>query len=121
MKPVKIKIVGSVKEEYENLNKIVGEEVSKGISSSKNQSLLRSIKTKFNFIENNPQYGEPIGKDKTLKRYSKLGLSSLYWVKLSQYWRMIYTLKGSEVEILSIILDIVDHKKYDKIFKYKKF
>jgi hypothetical protein len=119
MKQVKIEIVGSAKEEYKKLSKIVGQEISEGIISSKNQTLLRSIKTKFNFIENNPHYGEPIGKSKVPKRYSKLGLTSLYWVKLSNYWRMIYTLKGNEVEIISIVLDIFDHKKYDKIFKYK--
>ena len=119
MKPVKINLIGDAKEEYEKLNKIVGEEISKGISSSKNQTLLRSIKTKFSFIENNPHYGEPIGKNKIPKKYKEIyGVNSLYWTKLSSYWRMLYSLSGSDVEILAIILDIVDHKKYDKILKY---
>ena len=33
---------------------------------------------------------------------------------------MLYTLKGSEIEILCFILEIVDHKKYDKVFGYRK-
>lgn len=35
-------------------------------------------------------------------------------------WRMIYTILGSEVEIISLILDIMNHKKYEKKFGYKK-
>jgi hypothetical protein len=37
-------------------------------------------------------------------------------------WRLENDLyhKGSEVEIISLILDIVNHKNYDKKFGYKK-
>ena len=55
-------------------------------------------------------------------------VTNLWKLNLSGYWRMVYTLKqpqrdSAEVEIITIwldILDIVDHKKYDKIFGYKK-
>lgn len=33
---------------------------------------------------------------------------------------MIYTLRGSEVEIIALVLDIIDHKDYDKKFGYRK-
>jgi len=33
---------------------------------------------------------------------------------------MVYTIRGSNVEIISLILDIMDHKDYDKKFGYKK-
>ena len=33
---------------------------------------------------------------------------------------MIYTIRGSEVEIISLILGIISHKDYEKKFRYKK-
>lgn len=33
---------------------------------------------------------------------------------------MIYTITGDEVKIIAFILEFMDHKKYDKIFGYKK-
>ncbi len=33
---------------------------------------------------------------------------------------MLYTLRGSEIEVISLILDILDHKEYDKKFGYRK-
>lgn len=33
---------------------------------------------------------------------------------------MIYTIRGGEVEIISLILDLMNHKDYEKKFGYKK-
>jgi len=43
-------------------------------------------------------------------------------VELPNFWRMLYTLTAgsSGVEIVVLVLDIIDHKKYDKKFGYKK-
>jgi len=54
-KPVKLIITGDAKEEFERLNKIVGKEITKGITSSDYQTLLNSIKQKIEFIKENPQ------------------------------------------------------------------
>jgi len=53
-------------------------------------------------------------------------VTNLWKINLPNYWRMIYTIRQplrekSEIEILTIfldVLDIVDHKKYDKLFGY---
>jgi hypothetical protein len=47
-------------------------------------------------------------------------VNNLWKCNLSGAWRMIYTLKGTEVEIFAIVLDIFSHKKYEKKFNYKK-
>ena len=39
---------------------------------------------------------------------------------LPNAWRLAYTLKGNEVEIISIILEWFDHEGYEKRFGYKK-
>jgi len=43
-KPVKVIITGDAKIEFEELNKVVGEEIARGITNSDHQTLLNSIK-----------------------------------------------------------------------------
>ena len=120
-KPVKLIITGDAKEEFEKLNKVVGQEITKGITSSDYQTLLNSIKQKIEFIKENPQYGIHIPKNKIPKDYiNRDDANNLWKVNLSGAWRMIYTIRGSEIEILALILDIINHKEYNKKFSYRK-
>lgn len=120
-KIVKVIITGDAKEELERLNIDVGKEIQNGIKSSEHQTLLNSIKQKIEFLKENPEYGIHIPKDRIPKEYvTKYEVNNLWKVNLSGYWRMIYTIRGSEVEIVSLILDIFGHKEYDEMFGYKK-
>ncbi|MEA1924976.1 MAG: hypothetical protein U9M95_03815 [Candidatus Altiarchaeota archaeon] len=116
-KPVRVTLIGEAEEEFEQLNKIVGEEQGKGISNSENQQLLRSIKRVVGLLKENPMSGIQI-KKKIIPR--EFPVSNLWKVNLTGYWRMLYTIKGDKLEIVCFILEICDHKKYDKIFGYKK-
>lgn len=119
-KPVRVVITGDAKEAFEKLNTLVGEEISKGIARSDNQTLFNSIKQKIKFLKENPQYGIHIPKNKIPKEYViKYDVNNLWKINLSGAWRMIYTIRGSEIEIISLILDILDHKNYEKKFKYR--
>ena len=51
-KPTKVIITGNAKEEFDELNKVVGEEIAKGITSSDHQTLLNSIKPKIDILYN---------------------------------------------------------------------
>jgi len=120
-KPVRVIIIGDAKEEFEELNKIVGEEIAKGITGSDHQTLLNSIKQKIELLKYNPEYGIHIRKDRIPKEYVvKYDVTNLWKVNLSGAWRMIYTIRGDEVEIISLILDIMNHKDYEKKFGYRK-
>lgn len=120
-KPVKVIITGDAKEEFERLNKEVGEEISEGVTSSEHQTLLNSIKQKIDFLKENPEYGIHIPKDRIPREYVlQYEINNLWKVNLSGYWRMIYTIRGSEVEIISLILDIMNHDDYSKKFGYEK-
>ncbi len=120
-KPVKVIITGKAKEELEALNKIVGEEISKGITKSDHQILLNSIKQKIEFLKDNPEYGTHVPKDRIPKEYIKnYDVNNIWKVNLSGAWRMIYTIRGSEVEIIALILDILNHRGYEKKFKYRR-
>jgi len=120
-KPTKVIITGEAKEEFDDLNKVVGEEISKGIRSSDHQTLLNSIKRKIELLKANPEYGIHIPKNRIPKEYVRdYDVNNLWKINLSGAWRMIYTIRGSEVEIISLILDIMNHRDYEKKFKYKK-
>lgn len=116
-KPVRIKLIGDAAEEFERLNAVVGEEERKGIKNSRNQQLFRSIKKSVELLKQNPQYGVQIKRSKIPKKFP---VTNLWKVNLTGYWRMIYTIRGSELEIICFVLEILDHKKYSKLFGYRK-
>ncbi|MCK5282408.1 MAG: hypothetical protein KAK00_03285, partial [Nanoarchaeota archaeon] len=102
-KPTKVIITGDAKEEFDDLNKVVGDEIKKGITSSDHQTLLNSIKQKIEILRDNPEYGIHIPKDRIPKEYIKdYDVNNLWKVNLSGAWRMVYTIRGSEVEIISL-------------------
>jgi hypothetical protein len=54
------------------------------------------------------------------KSYVKdYGINNLRKYNMRNGWRLTYTISGNTVEIVSIILEWLDHKSYDKRFKYK--
>ena len=120
-KSVKVIIIGKAKEDFTELNKIVGQEHLKNIRSSDYQTLLHAINQKKGFLETNPQYGTHVEKHKIPKEYIHVyEVNNLWKIDLPKGWRMLYTIKGTDVEIFAIILDIIDHKDYDKKFGYRK-
>jgi hypothetical protein len=120
-KPVRVVLLGSAEESFKRLNEIVGRQLESGRENSEEIQLLRSIKQKRDFIKNNPFYGDPIAKDLIPEEYKvKYHAVNLFRAELSGFWRMLYTLKGDEVEIVAFVLDIIGHPEYNKKFGYKK-
>ena len=120
-KKITIKLVGDAEKAFNDLNKIVGEQRSKGIASSKDITLLTAINRLFDVIVINPFYGENAKKDLIPKEYrQKYDADNLFIADLPDYWRMIYTLESDEIEIISFVLDIIDHDEYNKKFKFRK-
>ncbi len=108
-------------QEYTELNSIVGEEKKRGVNSSIHQTILRSIERVKEWLKNNPFKGEQVEKRKIPKDYTdKYGIDNLWRIDLADHWRLIYTLQSNDVEIISFVLNITDHRKYDKIFGYRK-
>lgn len=116
-KPTRVVLIGQAKEEFECLNEIVGQQIKDGKENTDEIQLLNSIKQKVEFLKANPFYGNNIEKRKIPKTYN---VSNLWRTELSQFWRMLYTIKGDQIEIICFILEIIDHKRYDKVFGYKK-
>ncbi len=53
------------------------------------------------------------------KEYAqKYGVKALWKYDLPNAWRLIYTIVGNEVKIVSVILEWMTHKEYDRKFHY---
>ncbi|NQU82378.1 MAG: hypothetical protein HQ539_00290 [Parcubacteria group bacterium] len=116
-KPVRVILLDEAEIEYKRLNELIGQQIKQGKGNTKEMQLLRSIKQKIELIRVNPFYGDNIHKKDIPKEYN---VQNLWRVELSQYWRMLYTISGDQIEIICFILDIMDHHKYDKKFGYRK-
>ena len=117
-KPIRVILLNNADFEYKRLNEIVGKQLEEGKENTEEMQLLRSINQKKELIKANPFYGENIEKKKIPKLH--YNVQNLWRVELTGYWRMLYTIKGDEIQIICFVLDILDHKKYNKIFGYKK-
>jgi len=115
MKKVRVILSPESEKVYRKLNE--ESEISK-----QSRMMLKAINNKISLIKDNIHYGEPIAKNLIPEEYKKkYSVNNLFRVELPGFWRMIYTLTNNgEIEIVTFILDIFDHKDYDKKFGYKK-
>lgn len=113
--------VGEAKEAHLRLQKIAEEEKSKGISNSDNQRILNSLKQKEEILKSDPQYGDHTPRKYLNKKIiEKYGTDSIWCLEITGFWRALYTLTGDVVEIQALILDIMNHDDYSKLFGYRK-
>jgi Txe/YoeB family toxin of Txe-Axe toxin-antitoxin module len=74
----------------------------------------------FNNLKENAFCGIQIPKRLIPKEYeTKFGkLGNLWKYNLPNAWRLIYTIKNNNIEVLSILLEWMDHKEYERKFGY---
>ena len=71
-------------------------------------------------LKENPQAGPKVPRPLWPRIYIKsYGIDNLHKMDLPDGWRLTYTLKGSQVEVVSVILEWFDHKEYARRFGYK--
>jgi hypothetical protein len=115
MKQVKVILSPEAREVFEYLN-------SEAETSKQERMIFNAIKQKSELIKANPHFGDPIKKKLIPKEYiKKYGVTNLFRVELPNFWRMLYTLTEGEtkIEIVAFVLDIMDHKDYNKKLGYK--
>jgi len=85
----------------------------------KNKKLHKFINRAIDDLKENPFCGIPISKKLIPKSYiKKYGITNLWKYNLPGAWRLIYSVVGDEVSIISIILEWLPHKKYERRFGY---
>ena len=48
----------------------------------------------------------------------KYNVKNLWKLDVSQDWRLIYTIEGNEVEVISFVLESLSHKEYERKLGY---
>ena len=80
------------------------------------KALIRAIKT----LQEDAYCGRNVKKDLIPKSLiQKYGINNLWIYNLPDGWRMLYVLTPTmEVKILAVILDWMNHKDYERLFKF---
>lgn len=116
MKIVRVIFSPEAEEVYKHLNE-------QAPASKIDRTILNAINKKIELIKANFHYGDPISKNLIPEEYRvKYGVTNLFRVELPNFWRMLYALTegDTEIEIVAFVLDVIDHKTYDKKFGYRK-
>ncbi len=110
------KLIGTAEfdRDFEKLN----ERAKQGDSES--VLLIKIIEKGIQKLKYDYKYGNQISKNRIPKEYvENYGIKNLWKLNLSSFWRLIYTVRGTEIEVISVLLEVLDHKKYDRKFGYK--
>jgi hypothetical protein len=116
MKRVSVRLTPEAEKIYESL-------ISKASHSKQEETILNAFHQKIELIKNDVHYGNPVAKRLIPSEYkTKYEVKNLFRVELPGFWRMLYTLTAGnpDIDTLVIVIDIIDHKKYDKVFGYKR-
>lgn len=81
--------------------------------------LRKSIEEAMDSLQADHLIGNKIEKKLWPKKYvRKYGINNLFRYRLSSGYRMIYTVLGDSTQITCVMLEVLSHKEYDKLFGY---
>jgi len=92
-------------------------ELKKGKFESK--QLYKFIDRAIDDLKQNPVCGIKVSKKLWPKTYiQKYEITNLYKYDLPNGWRLLYTIEADEITIMGIIIEWMNHKEYERKFKY---
>jgi len=84
------------------------------------RELTSNIQAAIDKLKEDPFYGIKIEKrlwpDEYIRRYN---IDNLRKYNMRGGWRLMYTISGNKIEIVSIILEWLNHRGYERRFRYK--
>jgi len=79
------------------------------------KGLIKAIKE----IQENSFVGRNVKKNLIPKEIiKKYNINNLWIYNLPNGWRMLYVLTSSEIRIIAVILDWMNHKDYERLFRF---
>ncbi len=82
-------------------------------------NLYKWLVRAFKDIEENSFCGIQIPKRLIPKKYiTDYNIHNLWKYNLPNAWRLLYSIEADEVVVVSIVLEWMDHKSYERKFKY---
>ena len=90
------------------------------LNLEENNEIKKFIQRAINDIKQNAFCSIPIPKRLIPKEYtSKYQIKNLWKYDLPDGWRLLYSITTpNKIEIISIIIEFLNHKDYEKRFKY---
>ena len=86
---------------------------------TEDQELYQWLERAFNDMEANAFCGIQIPKKLIPKEYLiNYKIHNLWKYDLPKAWRLLYSIENNEIFVISIILEWMTHKKYERKFKY---
>lgn len=97
-----------LKEQFEELKQV------------KETKLILHLTKAFKNLQEDAFCGIQIPKNLIPKEYTKRygPITNLWKYNLPDAWRLIYTVKRDSINVLSILLEWMDHKNYERRFGY---
>ncbi|MBU3940882.1 MAG: type II toxin-antitoxin system YoeB family toxin [Nanoarchaeota archaeon] len=88
-------------------------------TKTKEKRLYEWLLRAFKDIEENAFCGIQIPKRLIPKEYiKKYEITNLWKYNLPDAWRLLYSIENQEIIVVSIILEWMDHKDYERKFNY---
>ena len=88
-------------------------------SKTEDKKLYKWILRAFEDLQENAFYGIQLPKRLIPKTYiDKYGIDNLWKYDLPKGWRLIYSVSNGQICVLSIILEWLDHRNYERRFSY---
>ena len=82
--------------------------------------VLKEINKAIDILENNPFSGIQIPKRQIPKEYNKIFRPDNFWkYDLSKSWRLRYWISSDDKGLITLLIDRMNHKQYNKLFGYK--
>lgn len=95
-----------LKEAFENLK-------------DEDKRLFKEIQNALDTIKQNAFFGRNVKKKLIPKELiQKYEIENLWIYNLRKDWRLLYTITNNDVEVLAIVLDWMNHKDYERLFKF---
>jgi len=83
------------------------------------RELFKFINQALDNLEENAFCGIQIPKRLIPEEYiKKYGAKNIWKYDLPKAWRLIYSIVNDEIVVVSLVLEWLDHKNYEKRFKY---
>ena len=85
----------------------------------KDERLYKEINEALKTIKQDAFFGRNVRKKLIPKDLvKKYDLTNLWIYNLRKDWRLLYTITNNKIEVLAIVLDWMDHKDYERLFKF---
>jgi len=83
------------------------------------ERLYKEIEEALKIIKQNAFFGRNVKKRLIPKKLiQKYEIDNLWIYNLRKDWRLLYTITNNEIEVLAIVLDWMNHKDYERLFKF---